>query len=40
MDYDERLKMEYFYVRNLSLKLDVICIYKTIIAVIKHKGVE
>lgn len=40
VDYDERLKMEYFYVRNLSLKLDVICIYKTIIAVIKHKGVE
>lgn len=40
VDYDERLKMEYFYVRNMSFKLDMICIYKTIIAVIKHKGVE
>ena len=40
VDYEERLKMEYFYVRNMSFKLDIICIYKTIIAVIKHKGVE
>lgn len=40
VDYEERLKMEYFYVRNMSFKLDMICIYKTIIAVIKHKGVE
>jgi len=40
VDYNERLKMEYFYVRNISFKMDIICIYKTIIAVIKHKGVE
>lgn len=40
VDYDERLKMEYFYVRNMSFKLDMICIFNTIIAVIKHKGVE
>ena len=40
VDYEERLKMEYFYVRNMSFKLDIICIYKTIIAVIKHQGVE
>jgi undecaprenyl-phosphate galactose phosphotransferase len=40
VDYDERLKMEYYYIRNMSFKLDLICIYKTFIAVIKHKGVE
>jgi undecaprenyl-phosphate galactose phosphotransferase len=40
VDYNERLKMEYYYIRNMSFKLDLICIYKTFIAVIKHKGVE
>ena len=40
VDYDERLKMEYFYVRKMSLMLDIVCIYKTIIAVINHQGVE
>lgn len=40
VDYDERLKMEYYYIRNMSFKLDLICIYNTFIAVIKHKGVE
>lgn len=38
LDYQERLKMEYFYVRNCSAKLDIICLYKTVIAVLGHKG--
>ena len=38
VDYSERLDLEYFYIRNMSFKLDMICILKTITAVIKHKG--
>ena len=38
IDYSERLELEYFYIRNMSFKLDLICILKTITAVIKHKG--
>lgn len=38
VDYSERLELEYFYIRNMSFKLDMICILKTITAVIKHKG--
>jgi undecaprenyl-phosphate galactose phosphotransferase len=38
IDYSERLELEYFYIRNMSFKLDMICILKTITAVIKHKG--
>lgn len=38
VDYDERLELEYYYIRNLSFKLDLICVLKTITAVIKHKG--
>lgn len=40
LDYDERLKLEYYYVQNCSLKLDIVCIYKTIIAVLKQKGAK
>lgn len=38
VDYDQRLEMEYFYIQNISFKLDLICIFKTIVAVISHKG--
>ena len=38
VDYDQRLEMEYFYIQNISFKLDLICIFKTIAAVISHKG--
>ena len=40
LDYDERLEMEYYYIRNQSLKLDFICIYKTIIGVLTAKGAK
>jgi undecaprenyl-phosphate galactose phosphotransferase len=40
IDYPERLALEYYYVRNLSLKLDLLCIYKTIIAVITRHGAK
>lgn len=38
VDYDKRLEMEYYYIQNMSFKLDMICIFKTITAVIKHEG--
>lgn len=38
VDYDQRLQMEYYYIQNISFKLDVICLFKTITAVVSHKG--
>ena len=38
VDYDQRLQLEYYYIQNMSFKLDVICIFKTISSVIRHKG--
>ena len=38
VDYEQRLELEYYYIRNISFKLDVICIFKTITAVVKHEG--
>ena len=40
IDYPERLALEYYYIRNLSLRLDMLCIYKTIIAVITRHGAK
>lgn len=40
MDYDKRLEMEYYYVRNCSLKLDLICLFKTIGSVLRCEGAE
>jgi len=36
--YDERMKMELYYVDNISFKLDVQIFFKTIISVIKKEG--
>lgn len=36
--YEERLQLEYYYVRNCSLLLDIKCIYKTIVSVLKKEG--
>lgn len=38
IDYEQRLEMEYYYIRNISFKLDMICIFKTITAVVSSKG--
>lgn len=38
--YDERLKLEYYYVKNQSIKLDILCIMYTIRAVIFRKGAK
>lgn len=38
--YEERLDLEYYYVRNRGLWLDIKCVFKTISAVITKKGAK
>lgn len=38
--YKERLKLEYYYVKNQSLSLDMKCIFLTIVAVFKKTGAK
>ena len=40
VDYHERLEMEYYYVRHLSWRLDLVCVCKTIVAVLWQKGAK
>ncbi len=38
--YEERLNLEYYYIRNRSLKLDIKCIFATIKAIICKTGAK
>ncbi len=38
--YEKRLELEYYYIKNRSLKLDVLCIVKTVMAVINKTGAK
>lgn len=38
VDYRTRLELEYYYVKNCSLYLDIVCILKTVLAVLKRDG--
>lgn len=38
--YEERLELEYYYVKNRGLRLDIKCIFKTIEAVLFKKGAK
>lgn len=38
--YEERLELEYYYVKNCSMYLDVLCIVKTIAMVLKGDGAK
>ena len=40
IDYRERLELEYFYIKNCSLYLDILCIIRTIFAVLKKDGAQ
>ena len=40
IDYRERLELEYYYVKNCSLYLDVLCVFRTILAVLKKDGAQ
>lgn len=36
--YDERIKLEMYYINNFSFKIDLLCFFKTIGAVLKRDG--
>ena len=40
ISYRERLDLEYYYVKNCSLYLDVLCIVRTMLAVLKRDGAQ
>lgn len=40
IDYRERLELEYYYVKNCSLYLDLLCVMRTVLAVIKKDGAK
>ena len=40
IDYRERLELEYYYVKNCSISLDVLCVLRTISAVLKKEGAK
>ena len=40
VDYPERLDFEYYYVKNCSFYLDMLCIFKTIRVIISREGAQ
>ena len=40
IDYRERLELEYYYVKHCSLYLDILCIIRTLFAVLKKDGAQ
>lgn len=40
IEYRERLELEYYYVKNVSFYLDVLCLVRTLFAVINREGAE
>ncbi|MBR3116904.1 MAG: sugar transferase [Bacilli bacterium] len=39
-EYDERLKLEYYYIQHRGIKMDIKCIFKTITSVLSSKGAK
>lgn len=40
IEYRERLELEYYYVQNCSLLLDLICLLRTVLVVLKKEGAK
>lgn len=40
ISYEDRLDLEYYYVKNISLKLDMLCAFKTFYIVLTKKGAK
>ena len=38
--YEERVKLEMYYINNISFRLDIKCFFKTIMAVLKRDGAK
>lgn len=40
INYRERLELEYYYVKNCSLYLDILTVFRTVLAVVKRDGAQ
>lgn len=40
ISYEERLSLEYYYVKNCSFKIDIICLIKSIFVILSRKGAK
>ena len=40
IEYRERLELEYYYIKNFSMYLDILCVFRTVAAVLKKDGAE
>lgn len=40
IEYKERLELEYYYVKNCSLYLDALCVFRTVFAVLEKDGAQ
>lgn len=40
IEYRERLELEYYYIKNFSMYLDLLCVFRTVLAVLKKDGAE
>lgn len=40
ISYEDRLDLEYYYVKNCSLYLDILCVIKTVVIVLTRKGAK
>lgn len=40
IEYRERLELEYYYIKNFSMYLDILCVLRTVFAVLKKDGAE
>jgi len=40
INYRERLELEYYYVKNCSLYLDILTVFRTVVAVLKRDGAQ
>lgn len=40
IDYDERMKLELYYVEHASIKLDIKIMFMTVVVVVTHKGAK
>lgn len=40
IEYNERLELEYYYITHCSLYLDALCVFRTILAVLRKSGAQ
>ena len=40
IEYRERLELEYYYIKHFSMYLDILCVLRTVFAVLKKDGAE